>query len=101
MLRLRLELGSLPRLAQGAARVAACVQRLRLGAQRLGPPQRALQQRHRGAVTTAAASSSASSASSPQSRLRDDKAARAKHPARGELLRDADEARASGRRSAP
>ena len=103
VLRLRLELGSLPRLTQGAARVAACVQRLRLGAQRLGPPQRALQQRHRGAVTTAAAAAAASSSSSssPQSRLRDDEAAWAKDPARGELLRDADEARASGRRSAP
>ena len=98
VLRLRLQLGSLPSLAQSAARVAACVQCLRLGAQRLGPPQRALQQRHRAA---AAAVAVAAASSSPQSRLRDHEAAWAKHPPRGELLRDADEARASGRRSAP
>ena len=100
VLRLRLELGSLPRLAQSAARVAACVQRLRLGAQSLGPPQRALQQRHRAAAAAAAAAAVAA-ATSLQSRLHDDEAAWTKHPARGELLRDADEAWASDRRSAP
>lgn len=91
---LGLEQGGLPRLAQSGALVAACTQPLRLGAQRLGPPQRALQQRHRAAAAAAAASF-------PQSRLRDDEAAWAEDPTRGELLRDADKAGARGRQNTP
>ena len=91
---LGLEQGGLPRLAQSGALVAACAQLIRLHAQRPGPAQRVLEQRHRAAAAAAAASF-------PQSRLRDDEAAWAEDPARGELLRDAHKAGARGRRSTP